>query len=68
MLKRTSNHKTIFGHSMAGAFVIKALASKPDLFENYIATSPYMFPNDKALFTAFDKLFKIIKALINRST
>ncbi len=53
---------------MAGAFVIKALASKPDLFENYIATSPYMFPNDKALFTAFDKLFKIIKALINRST
>ncbi|MBU2972342.1 hypothetical protein KO527_23685 [Pseudoalteromonas sp. C2R02] len=63
---RTSNHKTIFGHSMAGAFVIKALASKPDLFENYIAASPYMFPNDKALFTAFDKLFKN-KQSLNKS-
>jgi len=63
---RTSDHKTIFGHSMAGAFVLKALAKKPDLFENYIAASPYLSPSDNELYQGFDDLFKNNKD-INKS-
>jgi len=63
---RTSDHKTIFGHSMAGAFVLKALAKKPDLFENYIAASPYLSPSDNELYQGFEDLFKNNKD-INKS-
>jgi len=63
---RTSDHKTIFGHSMAGAFVLKVLAKKPDLFENYIAASPYLSPSDSELYQGFEKLLKNNKD-INKS-
>jgi len=39
---RTSGHKTIFGHSMAGAFVMEGLLNDHIWFDSYIAASPGM--------------------------
>ncbi len=39
---RTSTHKTIFGHSMAGAFVMREFIEDPTWFNSYIAASPGM--------------------------
>lgn len=39
---RTSKHKTIFGHSMAGAFVMRRFIEDPSWFNSYIAASPGM--------------------------
>jgi len=37
---RTSSHKTLFGHSMAGAFVLDGLLDNISLFNGYIVASP----------------------------
>jgi|GEM_PF-1375302 len=50
---RASQHKTIFGHSMAGYFVMNILATKPDLFDNYIAASPVIQMSDSELIAKF---------------
>lgn len=60
---RTSNHKTIFGHSMAGAFVLNYLATEPELFNNYIAASPVIQIFNSELLTKFQELFKSKKTL-----
>tara|TARA_R110002096_G_scaffold18857_1_gene63656 strand:- start:2375 stop:3544 length:1170 start_codon:yes stop_codon:yes gene_type:complete len=60
---RTTNHKTIFGHSMAGAFVLDYLATEPSLFENYIAASPVIQILDSELHGKFNELFRTEKAL-----
>jgi predicted alpha/beta superfamily hydrolase len=39
---RTSEHKTIFGHSMAGAFVMREFIADSTWFNSYIAASPGM--------------------------
>jgi enterochelin esterase-like enzyme len=39
---RTSTHKTIFGHSMAGAFVVHKFIENKTWFNSYIAASPGM--------------------------
>jgi len=39
---RTSEHKTIFGHSMAGAFVMQGFIENRAWFNSYIAASPGM--------------------------
>lgn len=39
---RTARFKTLFGHSMAGAFALKAFADEPTSFNNYIAASPVL--------------------------
>jgi len=39
---RASGHKTIFGHSMAGAFVMRGLLNDSTWFDSYIAASPGM--------------------------
>jgi predicted alpha/beta superfamily hydrolase len=39
---RTSVHKTIFGHSMAGAFVMQEFVENRTWFNSYIAASPGM--------------------------
>lgn len=55
---RTSNHRTIFGHSMAGAFVLNYLATESSLFDNYIAASPVIQIFDSELLGKFNELFK----------
>lgn len=35
-----TSHRIIIGHSLAGLFVLHALAAKPALFDRYIAVSP----------------------------
>jgi len=60
---RTTKHKTIFGHSMAGAFVLNYLATEPSLFDNYIAASPVIQIFDSELLVKFDELFKKEKTL-----
>ncbi|WP_299156852.1 alpha/beta hydrolase-fold protein [uncultured Tenacibaculum sp.] len=60
---RTTEHKTIFGHSMAGAFVLNYLATEPSLFENYIAASPVVQIFNSELLTKFQELFNNNKNL-----
>lgn len=62
---RTSTHKTIFGHSMAGAFVLNYLATEPSLFDNYISASPVVQINNSELLGQFATLFKNNKTLSN---
>jgi predicted alpha/beta superfamily hydrolase len=63
---RTTNHRTIFGHSMAGAFVLNYLATDPSLFENYIAASPVIQIMNSELLVQFEDLFKS-KTPLNKS-
>ena len=60
---RTTNHKTIFGHSMAGAFVLNYLATEPTLFDNYIAASPVVQIFNSELLGKFSTLLKEHKML-----
>ena len=53
---RTSAHKTLFGHSMAGAFTMSVLASQPNMFDNYIAASPTIQSNDYELIAQYQAL------------
>ena len=53
---RTSGHRTLFGHSMAGAFTMNVLASEPGLFTNYIAASPTIQSNNSELITKYQNL------------
>ena len=43
---RTSPFRTLFGHSMAGAFSLNVLATDPKLFNQYIAASPFLQVNN----------------------
>jgi predicted alpha/beta superfamily hydrolase len=36
----TAPHRTLVGHSLGGMFVLHALASRPDMFNGYVAVSP----------------------------
>ncbi len=60
---RTINHKTLFGHSMAGAFTLNYLATEPTLFNNYIAASPVIQIFNSELLEKFSTLFKNNKTL-----
>ena len=60
---RASKHKTIFGHSMAGAFVLNYLATEPTLFDNYIAASPVIQIFNSELLEKFHSLFSTGKTL-----
>lgn len=37
---RVTSHKTAFGHSASGSYLINAISSDPRLFDNYIMASP----------------------------
>jgi len=51
---RTSGHKTIFGHSMAGAFVMEGFLDDHSWFDSYIAASPGM---EMELFDKYTEYF-----------
>ncbi len=47
---RTHSYKTLFGHSLCGMFSIYTLFEKPDMFNSFIAVSPYLqFANQAVL-------------------
>ena len=46
---RASNYKIIMGHSFGGTFVTYSLLTKPNLFDAYIAISPYIHYDDNYL-------------------
>lgn len=56
---RVSKQKSIFGHSMAGYFVLYMLANNQELFDNYIAASPVIQVNESELTSLFNKLSKV---------
>lgn len=55
---RTTKHKTLFGHSMAGAFTLNYLATNGTVFDNYIAASPVVQIFNSELLTQYRSLFK----------
>lgn len=63
---RMSEHKTLFGHSMAGAFTMDVLATQPELFDSYIAASPVIQMNNSELINKF-KHFKLSEKQLTKS-
>lgn len=55
---RAGKHKTLFGHSMAGAFTLNYLAISPNYFDGYIAASPVIQIFNSELLNNFDDLLK----------
>jgi predicted alpha/beta superfamily hydrolase len=60
---RTGAHKTLFGHSMAGAFTLNYLATNPTFFDAYISASPVIQINNSELLDQFPILFKNNKTI-----
>ena len=54
---RTSGHKTLFGHSLAGYFTLSLLVDHNEMFDNYIAASPAVHARDGELVGKFERLF-----------
>lgn len=54
---RTSGHKTLFGHSLAGYFTLSILVDHNKMFDNYIAASPAVHARDGELVGKFERLF-----------
>jgi len=52
---------TLSGHSLSGAFVLFTLFSQPELFSNYISSSPYIFYDLEKLLSLEEKNMKRIK-------
>jgi predicted alpha/beta superfamily hydrolase len=48
---RVNGHKTLFGHSRPGAFVLETLVKTPNAFDNYIAANPIV---NEAFVTKFE--------------
>lgn len=53
---RTSQNRTLMGSSLGGLFTLYALFTRPDLFDNFIATSPAT-PWDNGVIYSFEKGF-----------
>jgi uncharacterized protein len=52
---RTTRQNTLFGSSSAGAFALQLLSNEPELFQNYIASSPYVSINNSTRYIEFLK-------------
>jgi uncharacterized protein len=54
---RTSPYRTIIGHSLCGMFSIYTLITKPEMFNSYVAISPYVvYGNNFIMDFAVDNL------------
>lgn len=58
---RTQPYKTLYGHSLCGMFAIYTLFEKPDMFDSFIAVSPYLMYADHYVVN------KVESTLSNRS-
>ncbi|WP_262694421.1 alpha/beta hydrolase-fold protein [Kordiimonas aquimaris] len=54
---RTSGHKTLFGHSLAGYFTLSIMVDHNEMFDNYITASPAVHVRDGELVGKFEQLF-----------
>ena len=43
---RTQPYRVLFGHSLGGLLAVHALSTRPDVFDGYIAASPYLQYDD----------------------
>ena len=55
---RTEPYRIIAGHSLAGLFVVYALTERPDIFNGYIAASPYLQWDNNYLIKRAEASFK----------
>lgn len=46
---RTQPYNILYGHSLCGMFSIYSMFTKPELFESYIAVSPYLMYDDEVV-------------------
>lgn len=56
-----SDYRTLVGHSMGGLAVINALASRKEVFNNYIAIDPSLWWDNRAFLHVADSLLTINK-------
>ena len=55
---RTSGFNILLGHSFGGTFAVYSLFTKPELFDGYIAVSPYLMYADNRLVKMADDLLR----------
>lgn len=55
---RTSSHRTLFGHSLAGYFALSVFADHGEMFDSYIVASPVIQVRDSELIGKFELLLK----------
>ncbi|MFT2090619.1 alpha/beta hydrolase [Paraglaciecola sp. 2405UD69-4] len=60
---RTAATKTLIGQSLGGLLATEILFKKPDLFDNYIITSPSLWWDDESLLTYSPVLFSSKKSV-----
>ncbi len=53
---KTSGHDILFGHSIAGLFVLNTLLESPDSFTTYLASSPSLWLNNQAFLKKAKKI------------
>ncbi|MUP39338.1 alpha/beta hydrolase-fold protein [Labilibaculum euxinus] len=52
---RASTQRLVMGHSYSGLFVVYAFSTRPDLFDKYLAFSPILWWNNKAIVNDIDQ-------------
>lgn len=52
---RVSTQRLVIGHSYSGLFVVHAFSTRPDLFDKFLAFSPILWWNDKAIVNDVDQ-------------
>ena len=60
---RTTKHRTVYGRSGAGHFVTYCLLANPDLFEDYLVSSPVIGFSDNRLLTWAEDFFRVRTSL-----
>jgi predicted alpha/beta superfamily hydrolase len=54
---RTRPYRVLIGHSLGGLFAVYALLNRPEVFKDYIVTSPSLWWDDQALVKAAQPFF-----------
>lgn len=52
---RVNTQRLVMGHSYSGLFVVYAFSTRPDLFDKYLAFSPILWWNNKAIVKDVDE-------------
>jgi predicted alpha/beta superfamily hydrolase len=60
---RAQPYRILAGHSLGGLFTVNALVSRPDLFNAYIAVSPWLVPESNFVMKRVEEFFKERKEL-----
>lgn len=60
---RTSPHRILCGHSLAGTFTLFSFLTSPEDFDSYIALSPCLFWHDRAMLRLTEAFIKKHKEL-----